>query len=50
MEKRKEIVNGKKRMVIISSASGVNKVKDAVKYIMDPGYEYIDEAKDNTTK
>jgi hypothetical protein len=50
MEKRKEIVNGKNRMIITISASGVDKVKDAVKYIMGPGYEYIDDKKDNKAK
>jgi hypothetical protein len=47
MEIRKEIVYGKKKMIIISSASGVDKVRDAVKYIMGPGFEHENDNKED---
>jgi hypothetical protein len=31
---RKEIVDGKKRIIIINSVSGQDKVRDAVNYVM----------------
>ena len=40
MRCRSEIVNGKKRIIITRSVSGVDKAKDAVLRVMGSGYEY----------
>jgi hypothetical protein len=42
MQLRTEIVNGKRRIIIIREASGVDKLKDAIEHIM-PEYEFSKE-------
>lgn len=39
MQKRTEITKGRRKLVIIREASGVDRVKEAIEYIM-PGIEF----------
>lgn len=40
MQIKTEIVDGKKRIIITRSVSGVDKVKEAMLAVMGPGYEF----------
>lgn len=42
MQIRKELVDGKKRIIVIKEASGVDKTKEAVLRVMGPGWKYKD--------
>lgn len=46
MQARSEIIDGKKRIIIIRKSSGVDKTKEAVLKVMGPGWEYDDTDKD----
>ncbi len=40
MKAKSEIINGKRRIIITRSCSGVDKTREAVLMVMGPGYEY----------
>lgn len=40
MQIRTELVSGKKRIIVIKEASGVDKTKEAVLRVMGPGWRY----------
>jgi hypothetical protein len=50
MEIKTILVKGKKRIIITRSVSGVDRTREAVLLVMGPGYEYIDDKKENKTK
>lgn len=43
LEKRSEIIDGKKKIIITREASGVDKTKEAVLRVMGPGWRYKDD-------
>lgn len=40
MQIRTELVDGKKRIIVIKEVSGVDKTKEAVLRVMGPGWKY----------
>lgn len=50
MKIKYEILEGKKRMIIIRYASGIDKAKEAVLKVMGNEYEYMDSTKVTTCR
>lgn len=46
MEERTELISGRTKIIIIREASGVDKVKEAIRSIMGPGYVETEESND----
>jgi hypothetical protein len=44
------IVNGKRRIIITRSASGVSKVKEAILVVMGPGWEFPEDTQKEQRK
>lgn len=47
---KETIMNGKRKMIIIRSASGEDKIKDAILLVMGPGWEFPEDTQKEQKK